>query len=113
VQARYPAGTFYKFLSHSHAVQILVLVAVIPVTLISVFFYASIMPSVWLWLFVLAGLVARGVARVLPSLLYALDFEHKPLTLIGVMLAAVIVATGAGIQLFATLLARGLMWLLN
>jgi hypothetical protein len=109
----YPAGTFYKFLSHSHAKQILVAVAVVPVTLISVFFYASLMPSIWLWLFVIAGLVARGMARVLPALIYALDFEQKPLTLIGLMLAGIIIAAGASIWLLGALIVRTLMWILS
>jgi hypothetical protein len=87
----YPSGMAVNFLMHSHAFGILLAVTLLPLYLTSVFFYASIAPSIWLWLFVLAGIVSRAVAPIWPFTLYALNFEQAPLKMIG-LVASVLVA---------------------
>ena len=83
----YPAGTFYKFLIKSHAVQILLLATLLPLFLTAVFFYASIAPSIWLWLFLLAAATSRVVAPIAPWAVRALDFEQNPIRTLGYVLA--------------------------
>jgi hypothetical protein len=88
----YPSGTALDFLMHSHALGILLGVTFLPIYLTSVFFYSSIAPSIWLWLFVLAGIVSRAIAPIWPFTLYALNFEQAPLKMIG-LVASVRVAS--------------------
>jgi hypothetical protein len=80
-----------QFLMHSHAIGIILVETFLPLFLISVFFYASVAPSIWLWLFVLAGMISRVIAPIWPFTLYALNFEQAPLKMIGVV-ASVLVA---------------------
>jgi hypothetical protein len=51
------------------------------------------MPSLWLWVFVIA--TTRLVARLLPLLIYALNVEEKALLVMGAVLAALILSFGA------------------
>lgn len=87
----YPSGTALNFLMHSHALGVLLAITFLPLYLSSIFFYASIAPSIWLWLFVLAGIVSRAIAPIWPFTLYALNFEQAPLKMIG-LVASVLVA---------------------
>lgn len=87
----YPDGTAMHFLAHSHVVFVILAATFFPLFLTSVFFYASIAPSIWLWLFVGASTVSRLVAPFWPSALYALNFEDAPLKMIGLMAAALMV----------------------
>jgi hypothetical protein len=106
----YPPGTFYNFLTHSHAIPIILIVTLLPVTLTSVFFYASIMPSVWLWLFLFAVVASRSIAPIFPWAIRALDFEQNPITMVGYVLATMLsllwVVFSVGLMLFTSLLAR-------
>jgi hypothetical protein len=86
----YPKGTFYDFLTHSHAIQIMLVLTLIPVTITSVFFYASMMPSIWLWLFVAAGVISRRIGPLYPKILYAFNFEQNPLRSVGFVASVVI-----------------------
>jgi len=83
----YPAGTFFTFLTHSHAIPLFLITMLIPLFLTSVFFYASMMPSIWLWLFVAAGLASRLLGKIYPQALIVLDFEQNPLRTLGLVLA--------------------------
>jgi hypothetical protein len=97
----YPSGTALNFLMHSHALGILLAVNFLPVYLTSVFFYASIAPSIWLWLFVQAGIVSRWIAPIWPFTLYALNFEQAPLKMIGLVSGALV----AGVWVLAFVVA--------
>jgi hypothetical protein len=107
----YPAGTFYKFVTHSNAIKVILLPTIIPVTLVSVFFYASVMPSLWLWLFVFAGLISQRIAPIFSVVMPVLNFEQKPLRIIGLVLAALIVFGGVFVLGVTIVILQVLMWL--
>ena len=87
----YPSGTAMDFLWHSHAIGIVLAETLLPVFLTSVFFYASVAPSIWLWLFVVAAIISRLIAPAWPSALYVLNFERAPLKMIGLMASTIVV----------------------
>lgn len=64
-------------------------------------FWAGMMPSVWLWLYLGAALLTRLIARSAPLLrflTYFLDIDGHPIRSIGVV-AAVLVSGGYGVYL--------------
>jgi hypothetical protein len=99
----YPPGAFHSFLTYSHAISISLIVALVPISRASIFFYASIMPSIWLWIFLFAVVVARLVASNYPWMLRALDFEQNPLRTLGCVFAMLL-------SLLWLLLVSGLMF---
>jgi hypothetical protein len=105
----YPPGTFINFVLHSNAKWVILLITLSPLFITSVFFYASIMPSVWLWVFVIAGLLSRRIAPLYPTVLYALNFEQNPIKMIGILVAASVMLFGLAI--FGTLFT--LIWMLS
>jgi hypothetical protein len=100
----YPSGTALEFLRNSHAIQVTLLYMLVPLTLTSVFFYASIAPSIWLWLFVLAAITSRTIAPSWPAAIYVFNFEQSPMRVIGLAAAAIVLLLGS----FA--LAVGSLW---
>ena len=86
----YPPGGFHDFLNHSHAISISLIVTLIPITRTSVFFYASVMPSILVWLFLFAAVLSRLIVQVCPWAIRALDFEQNPLTLLGCVFAMLV-----------------------
>jgi hypothetical protein len=95
----YPSGTAMQFIMHSHVIGVVLVETLLPVFLTSVFFYASVAPSIWLWLFVLAGVISRLIAPSWPSALYVLNFERAPLKMIG-LIASVLAALSCTFGLF-------------
>jgi hypothetical protein len=90
----YPAGATMEFLRHSHIIQIFLAFTFFPVFLTSVFFYASIAPSIWLWLFLFAGMVSRLLASTWPSALEFFNFEQNPLRMLGGLAAVLVLLFG-------------------
>lgn len=86
----YPSGAAYNFLVHSHVLAVLLLFTFVPLFLTSVFFYASMMPSIWLWLFLFAVLTSRVFAPVYPWAIRAFDFEQNPIRTLGYMVATIL-----------------------
>jgi hypothetical protein len=86
----YQKGAFYNFLTHSHAILVILGITLVPISLTSVFFYASIMPSIWLWLFLLAAAISRVLAPIHPWAIRALDFEQNSIRTLGYLLAALL-----------------------
>jgi len=80
-------GAFSKFLANSHVVSLTLIVTLVPITITSVFFYASLMPSIWLWLFLLAASLSRVLAPIYPWAIRALDFEHNAIRTLGYLLS--------------------------
>src|SRR6202000_2532341 len=87
----YPPGTATNFLLHSHFLKIVFVVMMAPITLTSVFFYASIAPSIWLWLFVVAGIISRSIGPAWPGLLYVMNFDKAPVAMLGIVAAIFVV----------------------
>src|SRR5262249_13608823 len=61
------------------------------VTVFNIFFWAGLVPSIWMWLYVLALFVTRGLLRserLLNWLRWALDVEKNPFQSIGAVAAA-------------------------
>lgn len=62
-----------------------------PINAVSAFFYAGMLPSAWLWMYIASVFIARAIARskgVLTWFQWFLDFETAPLRSIGLMAAA-------------------------
>lgn len=62
-------------------------------SLSSVLFYAGLMPSIWLWLYIFASLITNAVIRfpgAIRFLNYFLDFKDHPIQSIGVVAAALL-----------------------
>jgi hypothetical protein len=93
----YSAGATMEFIRQSHVIAIFLAFTFVPIFLTSVFYYASIGPSIWLWLFLFASIVSRLLASTWPTALDFLDFEKSPLTVLGGIAAALFL-------LFATLI---------
>jgi hypothetical protein len=93
----FPAGATMEFIRQSHILPIFLAFTFVPIFLTSVFYYASIGPSIWLWLFRFAGIVSRLLASTWPTALHFLDFEKAPLTVLGGIAVALFL-------LFATLI---------
>jgi hypothetical protein len=91
VSNAYPAGTTMEFLTHSHAIPIILAFTFVPIFLPSVFFYASVAPSLCLWLFLFAGTVSRLLAPAWPSALYFFNFEQSPFRILGLVASALVV----------------------
>jgi hypothetical protein len=87
----FPTSTVVDFLAHSHAIEVFVLFALIPYFLVSVFFYASMAPSIWLWLFFLSAAVSRFIAPSWPAALVVLNFEKAPLKMLGLIASVLVV----------------------
>jgi hypothetical protein len=87
----YPSGTAMHFLMNSHVISVFLYYTFFPIFLTSVFFYASIAPSIWLWLFVAAAVISRVIAPFWPLALRALNFEQAPIKMIG-LVASIAVA---------------------
>jgi hypothetical protein len=87
----YPAGTTIQFLTHSHAIPIILAFTFVPIFLTSVFFYASVAPSLWLWLFLFAGILSRFLAPAWPAALYVFNFEQSPLKILGLVASALVI----------------------
>jgi hypothetical protein len=87
----YPAGTTIEFLTHSHAIPVILAFTLVPIFLTSVFFYASVAPSLWLWLFLFAGIVSRLLAPAWPSALYVFNFEQSPFRILGLVASSLVV----------------------
>lgn len=83
----YPKGMFFHFLAHYHAPQMMLIVTLVPLTTTSVFFYASLMPSIWLWLFLLAAVISRALIPIYPWAIRALDFEQNSIRTLGYLMA--------------------------
>jgi hypothetical protein len=81
----YPSGTAMHFLTHSHAISVFLFFTFFPIFITSVFFYASIAPSIWLWLFVMAAVISRVIAPLWPVTLHTLNFEQAPIKMIGLV----------------------------
>jgi hypothetical protein len=109
----YPKGTFLNWITHSHAIPVILSATLVPLYITSVFFYASIMPSIWLWLFLLAGLISRGIAPLYPSALYALNFEQTPLRIIGFILAIFLSLAWVVFLIVVIIYFEGVLWFLS
>jgi len=103
-------GTFYKFLTHSHVATLMILLTLAPISLVSVFFYASMMPSIWLWLFLLAASASRAIGTVYPWAIRALDFEQNAIRTLGyflsILLSVVWLGFVGGVTLYFFILLR-------
>lgn len=101
----YPAGTATDFFLHSHLFKIIFVVMLAPITLTSVFFYASIAPSTWLWLFVFSGIISRSIGPAWPGLLYVMNFDKAPVAMLGIVAAIFVVfSITLGLALVSALL---------
>jgi hypothetical protein len=109
----HPKGAFVNWITHSHAIPVILLATLLPLYITSVFFYASIMPSIWLWLFLLAGLISRGIAPLYPRALYALNFEQTPLRTIGFILAIFLSLAWVVFLVVVILYFEGILWFLS
>lgn len=106
-------GTFVNWITHSHAIPVILAATLLPLYITSVFFYASIMPSIWLWLFLLAGLISRSIAPLYPRALYALNFEQTPLRTIGFILAIFLSFAWVVFLVVVILYFEGVLWFLS
>jgi hypothetical protein len=86
----YPSGAAMSFLTHSHVIQVILASILIPIFITSVFFYASIAPSIWLWLFFFAGILSRVLAPAWPSALHVFNFEQSPFAILGLVASALV-----------------------
>jgi hypothetical protein len=62
---------------------------------VAVLFYASLLPTVWIWLFYVSVLISRAVRRINPVIeltRYTLDVREHPLRSVGVVAAALCTA---------------------
>ena len=62
---------------------------------VAVLFYASLLPTVWIWLFYVWLLISRAVRRINPVIeltRYTLDVREHPLRSVGVVAAALCTA---------------------
>jgi hypothetical protein len=66
----FPAGATMEFIRQSHILPLFLAFTFVPIFLTSVFYYASIGPSIWLWLFLFAGIVSRLLASTWPTALH-------------------------------------------
>lgn len=109
----YPPGTAVKFLTNSNAIKIILTLTLVPFTLTSVFFYASILPSVWLWLFIAVSSSARVIGRRYHKYLTQLDFQQNPFRTIGLLIAAIVAGFWALVAGVVGLYLNGLGLLLS
>jgi hypothetical protein len=69
----------------------------LPFSITSWFFYAGMLPSAWLWLYVLSAMVAKvsvKSAGVLKFIRYFADLEEKPFQVIGYFAGLLVLAAG-------------------
>jgi hypothetical protein len=74
-----------------------------------VFFWAGFAPSIWMWLYVLALFIARGLLRsekLVNWLRWALDFEKSPFRSIGAVAATLTFIASVAIILVSAEVSR-------
>ena len=75
----------------------------------SIFFWAGLAPSIWMWLYVLALFVTRTLLRsekLVNWLRWALDIEKNPFRSIGAVAAAMAVIASVAILLVSAEVSR-------
>jgi len=73
----------------------------------SVFFYASMIPSIWLWLFIFSVFATRAIAKGGPLftwLIWFFDIDHAPFRSVGVVASVVIGAVVGIVSLVAKII---------